>query len=80
MLAGVEALANGVDRMGPRSGRADEGEGAAAAAVVMVVVEGEEEWAEEEAVVMGRCKSAGKVGRGQRARRKQMERWRVVCV
>ena len=59
MLAGVEALANGVDRMGPRSGRTR-----SAAAAVVVVEERGEEWAEEEAV-MGRCKSTGKVGRGQ---------------
>lgn len=36
---------------------------------MVVVEEREEEWAEEEVVVMGRCKSTGKVGRGQEERR-----------
>ena len=71
MLAGVEALANGVDRTEPRSGRTRSTAAAAAAAVVVVVEEevGKEAWAEEEEVVMGRCKSTGKVGRGQEERR-----------
>ena len=38
--------------------------------MVVVVEEREEEWAEEEVVVVtGRCKSTGKVGRGQEERR-----------